>query len=181
MRFIVAFIFLFLLTSLSFVSAQDHESLELHESSKPHLRLAALLGHAVVPMNEEGSRTSIPTWGFDLELWFNHKLGIGLHNELEMMTFVIERGENEEDLVREYPKILTIDVLYKPIYNLVLFGGVGEEFEVNEDFFLYRIGVEYEIPISDKWDMCPSFSYDSRKDAFNTCSIMLGVGYKFLH
>jgi len=158
----------------------EKESASIHKNGHSHFRLALLLGHSIVPINEEGKRTTIPSWGFDLEFWLNHKFGVGLHNDLEMMTFVIERGENEEDLVREYPKVFTLDLLYSPINDLVLIAGIGREFEVNENYFLYRFGVEYEIPISEKWDICPSFAYDSRQDAFNTCTIMLGIGHKFL-
>lgn len=159
----------------------EKKSQSSHDNVHSHFRLALLLGHSIVPVDEVGTRTTIPSWGIDIEFWLNHKFGIGLHNDLEMMTFVIERGENEEALVREYPKVFTLDLLYSPISDLVLIGGIGKEFEINENYFLYRLGIEYEIPISKRWDICPSFAYDSRKDAFNTCTIMLGIGHKFLH
>jgi len=160
-------------------TATDEEEKIIHHKSSHYLRVAVFLGHTFVALDDEGHRSPIPSWGFDIEYWFSHKIGIGLHNDVEILNYVIETSDLEESLSREYPIVVTLDLLYRPWKNLVFFGGVGMEFEQNEDFLIYRIGIEYEIPFADHWDLCPSIFHDSRKDAFDTSTIMLGVGYSF--
>ena len=156
----------------------DDEEIIIHHKSSHYLRIAAFLGHTLVALDHEGHRSPIPSWGLDIELWITHKFGIGLHNDVEVLNYVIEINDFES-IEREYPVVITLDLLYRPWKNLVLFGGAGMEFEKNEDFVIYRIGIEYEIPFADNWDVCPTIFHDWRKDAFDTSSIMLGVGYSF--
>ena len=145
MRYLILFTFVF--TSLAFPQnglAQDDETAHpsFSEHTNGYLRVAVLMGHTFIPMGPSHDRLAVPSWGIDLEYWFNHKWGAGLHNDIEIETFLVEHEGHEEVLTREYPLVLTLDALYKPWKQLVLLVGPGWEFEPTEDFFLIRAGVE---------------------------------------
>ena len=161
-------------------SQHDRASSELQQAEHEftHWRAALLLGHTFIPAGESTSHLAIPSWGFDLEYWVNPKWGIGLHNDLEIQSFIVER-ENEELLDREYPVVFTIDALFKPWKELVLLIGPGVELEPKENFFLVRFGVEYEFEFGHGWDISPTIFYDTRQDAYDTWSIALGIGKRF--
>lgn len=169
----------FLLSSsvLAFANAQEVTTEDHHKF--PHFRIAGLIGHTFIPTTPNGhDRTIIPSWGFDIEYWFNHKWAIGLHNDMEIQSFVIERGQ-DEFLEREYPLVLTLDALYNIKDGLVLQLGPGYEIEKNENFFLVRAGLEYEIEMKHHWDISPTIFYDTRFEANDTWTIALGIGKRF--
>jgi hypothetical protein len=177
-------IFFTLMLSLSFSAMAQHASHEpsLQEPAKEHdtkhFRIAALIGHTFVPAGQSQEHLVIPSWGLDLEYWFNERWGIGLHNDLEIQEFIIEQ-ENDELLERDYPLVLTLDALYKPWKGLVFQVGAGYEIEKTEDFFLARVGIEYEFEIGNHWDVSPMFFYDYRFEANDTWSFGLGIGKRF--
>ncbi|MCB9288434.1 MAG: hypothetical protein H6560_14090 [Lewinellaceae bacterium] len=155
---------------------EDHHELNSAEHTNGYFRAAVLIGHTFVPTGPEPDRLAVPSWGLDLEYWFSHKWGIGLHNDLEIETFLVEHEGQEEVLTREYPLVLTVDALVKPWKQLVLLVGPGLELERTENFFLVRAGVEYEFELGHGWDISPTFFYDTRQNAYDTWSIALGVG-----
>ena len=148
-----------------------------HEQFR-HFRVAALIGHTFVPTPQSSRHLAIASWGLDLEYWFNRKWGLGLHNDFELQHFIIMEGDGEE-LERDYPVVLTLDLLFKPWKGLVFLIGPGYEFEKNENFFLVRAGVEYEIDLPNHWDLSPSFFYDTRRGAYDTWTFSLAVGKRF--
>lgn len=144
----------------------------------PHFRGAVFISHTFIPAVAENTRVAIPSYGLDLEYWFNHDWGIGLHNDLELESFIIEQ-DHEEFLERDYPLVSSLDLLYRPWKGLVFQIGPGIEIDRNETFFLFRLGMEYEIELGHHWDLYPTFFYDTREDAFTTISLGLGVGKRF--
>lgn len=157
----------------------EHPAPDEDPADFPHHRIALLLGHTHVPANAEGDGMLIPSWGLDYEYWFNPRWGLGLHTDLELQTFLIDRS-GEDLLERDYPLVLTLDALYKPWKGLVIQLGPGYELERNENFYLVRVGLEYEIEMGHRnWDLSPSVFYDTRIDAYDSWSIALGVGKRF--
>ncbi len=127
----------------------------------------------------EGRNTLIvPSLGLDFEYWFSEAWGIGSHNDIELISFEVER-ENENFVERETPVLLTLDALWKPWKGLVVIAGPGIEFEPEENLFVFRVGLEYEIEFGSHWDIAPTIFYDSRADAYDTISMGLGVGKRF--
>lgn len=182
MRHLILLPTFLLALALPLASLAQHEETARHISpahTNGYFRMAVLIGHTFIPMGTEPDRLAVPSWGLDLEYWFNHKWGIGLHNDLEIETFLVEQEGHEEILTREYPLVLTLDALYKPWKQLVFLVGPGWEIERNEDFFLVRAGVEYEFELGQGWDLSPAFFYDSRRNAYDTWTIALGVGKSF--
>ena len=183
------------MTRLSFVSSilaflmstvflfgqhQTFSSSEVPESADSHFRISAGLAHTYLSRSTVNGTEGLylPTFMFDIEYWFNHKWGIGLHNDLELSTFqVIE--EDGLFIEREYPVLFTLDALWKPYKGLVVFLGPGIEIEPSENYFVVRMGCEYEIPFSPHWDFSPLVYFDMRDAAYDTLTLGLGVGYSF--
>ena len=180
-RYLLLFSVLVLAFSISASAQADHTHHPADDNGHDfrHFRIAPLIGHTFVPAGHSREYLAIPSWGLDLEYWFNPAWGIGLHNDLELQSFIIERPIGEEVLEREFPLVTTIDLLYKPWGGLVLMGGPGYEFEATRSFFLFRLGVEYEFELGNHWDLAPSFFYDSREQEYDTWSFALGVGKRF--
>ncbi|MDO6391061.1 hypothetical protein Q4E40_13040 [Pontibacter sp. BT731] len=157
---------------------QTYQAAERHVFK--HWRVAAVMYHTYIgTRTSEGKRTLIvPSLGLDLEYWFNEKWGIGSHNDLELVSFEVER-EEEVFIERETPVLFTLDALWKPWKELVVMAGPGIEIEPKENLFVFRVGLEYEIEIGSHWDVAPTIFYDSRTDAYDTFSMGLGIGKRF--
>jgi hypothetical protein len=141
-------------------------------------RVAAIIGHTLIPARHSAERVLIPSWGLDLEYWFHERWGFGLHSDIEIESFLIQRGA-EELVERQYPLIITADLLWKPWKGLVFQFGPGIELEQSEDLWVIRTGVEYEIELGQHWDLAPVFFYDTRLEAYDSWTLGLGVGYRF--
>jgi hypothetical protein len=171
--------FLFFTLELSAQEQQVQSHSEGHGEFK-HFRGSVVLYHTYI-----GTRTTegkdlliVPSVGLDLEYWFNHKWGIGSHNDLELISFEVEEEEGTF-LERETPVLLTLDALWKPWKGLVLLAGPGIELEKEENLFVLRTGLEYELELGSHWDVAPTIFYDSRIDAYDTFSVGLGIGKRF--
>jgi|AntRauTorckE5430_2_1112549.scaffolds.fasta_scaffold12067_3 hypothetical protein len=147
-------------------------------ADEPHFRFASFISHTFIPGLSDGARIAIPSYGIDLEYWFNNRWGIGLHNDIELETFIVER-ENNEFTERRFPIVTTLDLLYHHNSGLVFVIGPGLEFDINEKFMLFRVGLEYELELEHHWDLYPTIFYDMRADAFTTFTFGLGIGKRF--
>lgn len=157
----------------------QHKGHETHHSDDhSHFRISGSISHTYLPQpTAEGKEALIlPSFGFDIEYWFNKDLGIGLHNDLELLQFEIVESQ-DITIEREFPVLFTLDALWKPVKDLVLFGGPGVELERTENFYVLRLGAEYEIAISPQWDVAPIAFYDLRPDAYDTFSLGISIGF----
>ena len=167
--------------SLSVYGQHEIENNKIHESDS-HFRISVAIAHTLLPEETaKGTQNLIlPTFALDIEYWMNHHWGIGFHNDLELLNFEVEDSHHNVFIEREFPILITLDALWKPNKNLVLFAGPGIELESNKNYFVFRAGAEYEIPFSKCWDVSPLAFYDIRDGAYNTVTIGLGVGYTFV-
>lgn len=149
-------------------------------ASGHHFRIGTFISHTLIPGVNNRDAFFIPSWGLDIEYWPNHKWGIGLHNDIELETFVII-GPDEEELERSYPLVSTLDLLYRPFGGLVIIGGVGHEWVENDGFFILRLGMEYEIAITKHWDVFPTLFFDTSTNnrKYQALSLGIGFGYSF--
>lgn len=145
-----------------------------------HFRISPVLSHTYIPTStSEGDKVVIvPSLGLDLEYWVNEKWGFGLHNDLELETFEVEK-EHELFIEKEFPVVLTFDALYKFHENWVLVLGTGVELEKQENLFIIRTGIEYEVEIGNHWDVSPTILYDYRAHNFGTWAVGIGIGKRF--
>lgn len=169
-------IILLFFIATSWAMAQHGAEAERH--TLRHWRVAVVLGHTFVPAAHGAAHAAVPSWGLDLEYWLSERWGLGLHNDLEIESFIVKDG-NGEEIEREYPLVFTLDLLWRPYAGWVLQLGPGMELETNENYRLLRFGLEYEFHLPHHWDIAPTFFYDSRQGAYDTWSLGLGVGKRF--
>ncbi len=166
-------IIIIILISFGNYAQKDHDNFK-------HFRISPVISHTYIPMGSiNGNETVIvPSLGLDLEYWFTKKLGFGFHNDLELLTFEIEKDQ-QLLIEKEFPVVVTVDALWKLYKDLVLVLGTGIEFEKNENLFIIRTGLEYEIEFGNHWDIAPTVFYDHRSKNFGTWSVGLGIGKRF--
>lgn len=154
-------------------------SVETHQH-KGYFRSSISLAHTYIPQQTVDGKEILvfPSFGIDFEYWFNHKVGLGLHNDIELLIFEVQDTEGNY-IKREYPLLSTFDVLWKPFHNISFFGGPGIEFEKHQNYFIFRIGIEGEICVSSHLDIAPIVFYDVRNGAYDTFSVGIGIGYHF--
>lgn len=169
-------IIVLLLAMVVQVNAQEHNEHIHKQADGSGFRIAGVIGHTLV--NNEGmDNVFVPSWGLDFEYWFNHSWGIGLHNDIEIETFIIRTSSGEE-IERVNPLVLTLDALYQFGGGFVVTLGPGVELEKDESFYLMRVGIEYEKDITDSFYLLPNLFLDQRFDGYNTWNIGLGIGLK---
>ncbi|OIQ19477.1 hypothetical protein [Lacinutrix sp. MedPE-SW] len=167
---------LFLILIVFKINAQEHNNIIETHNEGNGFRIAGIIGHTLI--NNEGAKNVfVPSWGLDFEYWFNHNWGIGLHNDIEIETFII-RNSNSEAVERVNPLVLTLDVLHQFGNGFVLTIGPGVELEKEESYWLLRFGIEYEKDISESFYLLPTLFLDKRFDGYNTWNFGLGVGLK---
>jgi len=171
-----------LVVAFGTLQAQNHSSEGIEEEVFKHNRLAVIISQTHVPKAFQSSTGNegiiVPSWGLNYEYWFNHKFALGLHSDMEISQYIIE-DENGQELERTRPLIIALVGIYNPWKGLELVAGFGREFEEHRKFWIYRIGVEYEIEIGNHWDIAPGLVFDIKEDLYDSWTIGLGVGKRF--
>lgn len=191
-----------LLLSLSAIAAADEEpaarvSREQAEQQNTELetewfeagernRFAVFVGYGWVPKGEPGEDreglTVIPALGLDYERWVHPRFAIGWYNDFQLSTFVVERegehAEEEKFLEREYAFVTAVVGVFELVERLAVYAGPGQEFESNENFFVFKIGAEYEFPLPNFWDLSIGGSYDIR-DLYDSWGFGISIGKRF--
>lgn len=172
--------FLIMVVQLSF--GQDHKTDDHHDFK--HFRISALIGHAYIPeaKSESDDFVAIPTFGFDIQFWFNHKWGIALKNDLEIANYLVESNNSESiDIARKYPVIIALPALFSPWKNnhFTFILGPGVELASSGNFSVIRMGVGSEFKIGNDWDFSPELIYDLKDGHINSITLALGVGKRF--
>jgi len=163
----------------------EHESgshLESGHDDFKHWRIAGGIGHSYLPAgnyaSEEVSVLVIPTIGLDFQYWFNPKFGLALKNELEIISYVLEK-RNSNELQREYPLISVLVGMYKLHNGPSFYLGGGVEYEKHENFFIAKVGIEYELEIGRHWDVTPEIYYFNKDAEFGGIGITITFGKRF--
>lgn len=178
----ISILSVFLILAVQFVFGQEHEIDNHHEFK--HFRLSALLGHAYIPeaKSETDEFVAIPTFGFDIQYWFNHKWGVALKNDLEIANYLVEaKDSGSSAIVRQYPVIIALPILYSPWerthFTFIL--GPGIEIAHGANFSVIRMGVGSEFKIGNDWDFSPELIYDLKDGHINSLTLAVGVGKRF--
>ena len=174
---------LILLVLTSQIYGQSHDEIVNHEHEFKNFRIAVNLGHAYIPSatTTDNKFVVIPVWGLDLQYWFNHKWGIALKNDIEIASYSVDvSSNNTSSILRKYPVIISIPVLFSPWDNgLTFLLGPGVELEEHLNFSVFRFGMGYEFEIGDHWDFAPELVYDLKDGHINSLTIAIGVGKRF--
>ncbi len=155
---------------------------ENKEKSYRH-RLSMMMAFSHIPsaneLNGQSSVVIVPTWALNYDYWFNSKFGLGLHNDLVLQQYKIEKKDDNTILERSFPVAATLMGLYKANTNWTFLLGVGREFEKHESFNLISAGIEYGIELPNAWEVNLNAVYENKIIAYD--SWMFGIGFsKFL-
>ena len=174
------FAFTFFLISCKAFGQHEHDTTDGHEHGheasfhKITMIMANSLITNHVTENSEGIFV-IPTFGLNYDYFFNQKWGIGLHNDILLQQFKIERHDDERELIRQNPVAVSGVASFKPHHRWTLLGGCGIELEKHENIFLIIFGLEYGIELRDKWELGIGLQYDHKINTYS--SFMFGVGF----
>ena len=160
------------------------------EVFRPHHTVSVILSHALV---REGLRDgakrwlSLPSWGLDYNYHFHPRWAIGLHTDLILEEFVVERhlesGGEGEVIERSFPiaPALVGTYVFGKRRRWAVLLGPGVEFASGESFFLTRLGLEYVVELPKKWEIFATLNYDIRWNAYDSVVFGVGVGKAFGH
>jgi len=162
------FLILLLLVLIQPLNAQDqdeHKEESHHEEFYRHT-LGFFVGFTFIPNSTSSGETETfvaPTLGLDYTYKFNHKIFLGLQNELELASYEIEREDNEETIKRSYAFVSALVFIYEPVEWWSVFAGPGYEFEHHESFLLARIGTDFTKRFEDGWALALTFTVDIKE------------------
>ena len=151
------------------------------DHDQKHNRVSVVIGHGHVYGAETTSGRSvitIPTWGIDYGRRISHRFGVALKGDIEIIEYVIEDNEGTH-ITRENPVIVSALFTYHTKNNFIFFTGPGIEFEKNHNFFIYRIGANYEFHIARHWDFAPEVVFDVKDGSIGSFTWGIGVGKSF--
>lgn len=156
------------------------------EKFRPAHNVGLNIGHEHsfhgIEENGKSKAVILPCWGIDYNFEFARKFSIGLHVDLVMETFEIEKNLDEGDetvIERKRPVAPAVMAFYKPTERWSFGLGAGAEFEQEENFFLNRAAVEYAVEIRKGWEVFGVVQYDIRWKAYDTFTVGLGIGKTF--
>jgi hypothetical protein len=175
------FAFILLLTNFT-TFGQEHENAEQENFERRH-SLGIMIGHEHVfngrDSNGEKQTLILPFWGLDYNFQFSPKMVLGLHTDIILETFEVEKNlgsGNEEVVERTRPIAPAILFIYKATEHWSFGLGVGGEFAKEENYLLSRLSIEYGSEIRNGWEVFGGLQYDFRWDAYDTWTIGLGIG-----
>ncbi len=161
-------ILLFLTT---FIAAQEEVEDKNNEESFFRHSISLGFSNSFIPNTIEDSENSVllvPTFGLNYDYWLSEKWGLGLHSDLLLQTFEVEKEDDQELITREMPFSTALVVDFRPSPSWVFFAGYGIEWEQSKSFELLRIGASYGIELENNWELGFSAGYDYKINAFST-------------
>lgn len=164
-----AILIMFLFSLAVNLNAQDpHHDDEQHgddHAFSPH-RLSLLTGYGLISgaIDENGDAVPkiIPVIGLDYDYWFNHKIGLGLQNDLELISYAVQ-DDNQDYLVRNNAFVISLVFIYEPVNNWALFVGPGYEIETHHSFPLLKIGTEFGKTFEGGWGLGVAIALDIKE------------------
>jgi len=157
-------------------NAEDHDG-DTPEHRPPH-RVAFFTGNTWIPDGLGDGALIVPTYGLDYQFWFSHVFAIGIMSEIELISYTVEKRDGSEEITRETPLVLAVVASYEIVKRLALMLGPGVEFETNESLSLFRMGLEYEFPLPQHWDLSITGIYDY-KEHYDTITLGITIGKRF--
>jgi len=183
---IIFTISLFAVTSVIYAQEHEHEGKHETETEVDHeskkWRFSVGTGQSYLPAGRQiGSDTKvliIPTIGLSFGYKLSPRFSLGLLTELEIVTYAI-RSDDHDDIEREYPVLLILAGRYNIKDGFAVFFGPGIELEKHENFFIWKVGFEYEIELGRSWDVTPELSYLNKNGQFGAIEIGVAFGKSF--
>ena len=132
---------------------------------------------------EQATGKWIPTLGLDYFYTLNKTFDIGLISDIELDSYYVKEEGSTDDTHNERINVLVVTPVlkYKPLHNVGVIAGGGFEMEFAEEsetLAVLKLGVEYEVPIKNGWELTPSFMADI-KEEYSTASVGISLGKRF--
>lgn len=163
---------------IGFAQEEKENSDDFH-----HHSIAVLINHTTIFKGLKGGEKtaiSVPSWALDYSYSFNEKWSLGLHNDIIIENFLIEKSSDGEAIERNTPIASVIVGSYKLTEHFGVELGAGMEFEKDENFVLARIGAEYAIEIpKHNLEVLFALDYDIIFEAYNSFNIGFGIAKLF--
>ncbi|WP_298536357.1 hypothetical protein [uncultured Algibacter sp.] len=136
-------------------------------------------GYTHVPGGEElegggNSGVFVPAIGLDYAREINERWELLLMLDLELGKYLVRSKE----LNRENAFMVLGGASYRVLESIHLLGGLGVEFEKNENLFVTRLGGEYIHELKGPWGLMTGVYWDYKQE-YSTYSLVVGVGYRF--
>jgi hypothetical protein len=144
-------------------------------------KLTLVMANSFLKNNFEDRTNSVlvvPTFGFNYDFLFHPKWGVGLHSDIVLQQYKVEKHDGHETIVRENPVALCAMGLFSPIPSLTLLAGYGIELEAHEHIQLFRFGVEYGFHLPKHWELGVMLEFDRKINTYK--SWVFGVGFSKL-
>jgi hypothetical protein len=171
-KIIVVLIFL-LLPCILFAQEAHHE---LEPIEKKH-KMSFLLSHTHISEGVKNGKKewlTVPSFGFDYNYLLTPKWSIGLHNDLIIETFKVQKASDEILLERTTPIASAFVAGFKPGKSFTYEFGFGGEFAKEGNLLLTRVGIEYGLEITEHLELITNFVYDIKWNHYD--SFVIGVG-----
>lgn len=181
--FSVIFLNLFAFFSNEIIAQEKNEEEEF--PLRHQLGIAINHTHVFEGRDDEGNKKvlALPSWAFDYSYHINKKWAIGLHTDIIIEKFKVEKNlegaKNKETIERSNPIAPAIMGIYKLKDHWSFLLGMGGEFEKEENFLLTRLGTEYGYELPKGWEFFLTFSYDVKWNAYDSYGLGLGISKSF--
>jgi len=176
---------LLLITAVFFMSfgAQAQTNSKTQEEVHFQHSLALVISHTQINegKDENGNKQwlSLPSWGINYNYRLTERCLVGLHTDIVAEDFVVEsQSRSNEFIERFYPVASAIVGSYKLDSFHIMFGP-GVEFAKEENFFLVRAGVEYNLKININYELLANIKNEFKFNAYNSWAIGLGIARIF--
>jgi len=158
---------------------------DAHEQEKAHggtsHRITLVMGNSFLKNQIDASTNDIlvaPTFGLNYDYLFHPRWGVGLHTDIVLQQFKVEKHSENVELTRENPVAVCAVGLFSPLPSLRLIAGYGIELEKHESIQLLRFGVEYGFHLPGNWELGFALEFDNKMNAYN--SWIFGAGFSKL-
>lgn len=182
---------LILFVNMSLIGQNEHQEPTHHstESSHGKNKIAIFTGFTHVSSafyehetHEESTGKWVPTIGIDYTYKLNKRFVVGAIIDMEFDNYLIKiEDEGEKELERANVMVANIIGMYKFTEEFGFYIGPGIETEFgkkSKNFFVLKMGLEYEIEITNGWEISPAISFDW-KNEYNAFSYGFSIGKRF--
>jgi len=181
-RIIAFFIFMMVITPCSLAQhAETSHNDQAAEHGGTRHKVTLVMAYSLLKNHVDESTNDIlvvPTFGLNYDFMFHQKWGVGLHTDIVLQQFKVEKHDHIEALIRENPVALCGVGLFKPIPSLTFIAGYGIEIEKHESIQLLRLGVEYGFHLPGNWELGFTLEFDRKFNTYN--SWVFGAGFSKL-
>ena len=125
MKVIFGALFILVINNLLVAQHEDHanQSHEQNEVITMRHKLTLVMANSLITSHVKDESNTVliaPTFGLNYDFMFHARWGVGLHSDIILQQFKIEKHDEHEELIRENPIAICVMGIYKPAPKLSL-------------------------------------------------------------